>query len=169
MDEIELPLRCHARRFLLGSYWEWKSGQEELGQTPGGDHGTDALLEALARCACRGRAQAHDPEEGRRFLKRHAPVRRRLPRGRGEVMNAIALSCITFVCILGGALLGMLLPGHRLSAEDKDVVRLGTGLIGTICPRAGDRGAKVGVARADLNDGRIVAVDLDRGRGVGCR
>jgi hypothetical protein len=47
-------------------------------------------------------------------------------------MNAIALSCITFVCILGGALLGMLLPGHRLSAEDKDVVRLGTGLIGTI-------------------------------------
>jgi hypothetical protein len=125
MDEIELPLRCRAQRFLLGS-------QEELGQTPGGDHGTDALLEALARCACRGRTQAHDPEEGRRFLKRHAPVRRRLPRGRGEVMNAIALSCITFVCILGGALLGMLLPGHRLSAEDKDVVRLGTGLIGTI-------------------------------------
>ena len=29
-------------------------------------------------------------------------------------------------------MLGMLLPGHRLSAEDKDVVRLGTGLIATI-------------------------------------
>src|ERR1700736_3585705 len=47
-------------------------------------------------------------------------------------MNAIALSCITFVCISGGALLGMFLPGHRLSTDDKDVVRLGTGLIGTI-------------------------------------
>jgi hypothetical protein len=47
-------------------------------------------------------------------------------------MNAIALSCITFVCISGGALLGMFLPGHHLSPDDKDVVRLGTGLIGTI-------------------------------------
>src|SRR5580765_4997072 len=47
-------------------------------------------------------------------------------------MNAIALSCITFVCISGGALLGMFLPGHHLSTEEKDVVRLGTGLIGTI-------------------------------------
>ncbi|MGY3587960.1 hypothetical protein ACVIGB_002988 [Bradyrhizobium sp. USDA 4341] len=47
-------------------------------------------------------------------------------------MNAIALSCITFVCISGGALVGMFLPGHHLSTDDKDVVRLGTGLIGTI-------------------------------------
>jgi Protein of unknown function (DUF4239) len=47
-------------------------------------------------------------------------------------MNAIALSCITFACISGGAVLGMFLPGHHLSADDKDVVRLGTGLIGTI-------------------------------------
>src|SRR5262249_45580103 len=47
-------------------------------------------------------------------------------------MNAIAVSCITFVCISGGALLGMFLPGHHLSTDDKDVVRLGTGLIGTI-------------------------------------
>ena len=47
-------------------------------------------------------------------------------------MSAIALAGITFVCILGGALLGMFLPGHHLSTDDKDVVRLGTGLIGTI-------------------------------------
>src|SRR6478609_8737006 len=47
-------------------------------------------------------------------------------------MNAIALSCITFLCISGGALLGMFLPGHHLSTDDKAVVRLGTGLIGTI-------------------------------------
>ena len=47
-------------------------------------------------------------------------------------MNAIALSCITFACITGGALLGMFLPGHHLSTDEKDFVRLGTGLIGTI-------------------------------------
>src|SRR5437667_5019309 len=47
-------------------------------------------------------------------------------------MNAIALSCITFLCISSGALLGMFLPGHHLSTDDKDVVRLGTGLIGKI-------------------------------------
>jgi hypothetical protein len=51
-------------------------------------------------------------------------------------MSAIALSCIAFVCISGGALLGMFLrntlSGHHLSADAKDVVRLGTGLIGTI-------------------------------------
>src|SRR3984893_12237255 len=51
-------------------------------------------------------------------------------------MSAIALACITFVCISGGVLLGLLLrstlPEHHLSADAKDVVRLGTGLIGTI-------------------------------------
>jgi hypothetical protein len=33
-------------------------------------------------------------------------------------MNAIALSRITFVCILLGALLGMFLPGHKLGTKD---------------------------------------------------
>jgi hypothetical protein len=51
-------------------------------------------------------------------------------------MSAIALSCITFFCVSGGAFLGMFLrntlAGHHLSADAKDVVRLGTGLIGTI-------------------------------------
>jgi hypothetical protein len=51
-------------------------------------------------------------------------------------MSAVALSCITFVCISGGAVLGMvlrnMLPEHHLSTDAKDVVRLGTGLIGTI-------------------------------------
>src|SRR5712671_3638202 len=48
------------------------------------------------------------------------------------IMNAIALSCVTFACITGGALLGMFLPGHHLSTDDKDFVRLGTGLIATL-------------------------------------
>src|SRR5438445_5918877 len=51
-------------------------------------------------------------------------------------MSAIALSCITFICISGGVLLGMFLRNtlaeHHLSTDAKDVVRLGTGLIGTI-------------------------------------
>jgi hypothetical protein len=34
-------------------------------------------------------------------------------------MNAIALSCITFVCILVGALLGKFLLGRKLSTKDK--------------------------------------------------
>src|SRR6266436_1491817 len=51
-------------------------------------------------------------------------------------MSAIALSCIALACISGGALLGMFLRStlaeHHLSGDAKDVVRLGTGLIGTI-------------------------------------
>jgi hypothetical protein len=43
---------------------------------------------------------------------------------------------IAFAIIFAGALLGVLLrrglPGHHLSDEAKDVVRLGTGLVGTI-------------------------------------
>jgi hypothetical protein len=41
-----------------------------------------------------------------------------------------------FVCAFGGSLLGMVirtaLPGHHLSAESKDVVKQGTGLIATM-------------------------------------
>jgi len=51
-------------------------------------------------------------------------------------MSAIALSCIALVCIADGVLLGIILrnilPERHLSSDAKDVVRLGTGLIGTI-------------------------------------
>jgi hypothetical protein len=46
------------------------------------------------------------------------------------------MSVTVFACVLGGAFLGMLLRNalskHHLSAATKDVVKLGTGLIGTI-------------------------------------
>jgi hypothetical protein len=46
------------------------------------------------------------------------------------------MTVIVFACVLGGAFFGMFLrrrlPEHHLSAATKDVVRLGTGLIGTI-------------------------------------
>src|SRR5271169_541454 len=45
-------------------------------------------------------------------------------------------SLIVFACVFGGTFIGMVLrnrlPEHHLSGATKDVVRLGTGLIGTI-------------------------------------
>jgi hypothetical protein len=51
-------------------------------------------------------------------------------------MTPISMSFIAFACVFGGTFLGMFLrkrlPGHHLAGDTKDVVRLGTGLIGTI-------------------------------------
>src|SRR5262245_61258627 len=55
---------------------------------------------------------------------------------RNLTVSALATSLIVFACVSGGAMFGMFLrsrvPGHHLSADAKDVVRLGTGLIGTL-------------------------------------
>ena len=47
-------------------------------------------------------------------------------------MNPVAVALITLVVTFGGAFVGMALPGQQLSEDTKDVVRLGTGLVGTI-------------------------------------
>ena len=51
-------------------------------------------------------------------------------------MSPLLVSLIVFACVLGGAFLGIFLrntlPKHHLSEATKDVVKLGTGLIGTI-------------------------------------
>ena len=51
-------------------------------------------------------------------------------------MSALIIALIAFACIFGGTLLGMflrtILPGHHLSDESKDVVKLGTGVIATM-------------------------------------
>jgi hypothetical protein len=51
-------------------------------------------------------------------------------------VSSFTLSLLTLVCILGGIFLGASLrqrvPEHHLGGDAKDVVRLGTGLIGTI-------------------------------------
>jgi hypothetical protein len=51
-------------------------------------------------------------------------------------VSPLAKSLVVFACICGGALLGMFLrhalPGQHLNSDTKDVVRLGTGLVGTI-------------------------------------
>jgi hypothetical protein len=51
-------------------------------------------------------------------------------------VNPIGTSAVVFLCVFGGALLGMLLgvllPEHHLSEDTKDVVKLGVALIGTM-------------------------------------
>src|SRR5215813_6193158 len=51
-------------------------------------------------------------------------------------MSSLQIAGIAFACIFSGALLGMLLrtvlPEHHLSAESKDVVKVGMGLIATM-------------------------------------
>jgi hypothetical protein len=51
-------------------------------------------------------------------------------------MSSITLSLIVFACVFGGALLGILLrtvlPQNHLSADSKDIVKLGMGLVGTM-------------------------------------
>lgn len=51
-------------------------------------------------------------------------------------MSSIEIGGITFICVFGGAWLGLLigpkLPEHHLTSETKDVVRLGMALVGTI-------------------------------------
>jgi ABC-type amino acid transport system permease subunit len=51
-------------------------------------------------------------------------------------MNASAIASIVFVCVFGGGMLGLylraLLPEHHLKEESTGVVKLGTGLIGTL-------------------------------------
>ena len=51
-------------------------------------------------------------------------------------MTALLTSLIAFAVIFGGTFLVMFvrgrLPDHRLSGDTKEVMRLGTGLVGTI-------------------------------------
>ncbi|MGA7223645.1 MAG: hypothetical protein WBX16_12355 [Candidatus Acidiferrales bacterium] len=51
-------------------------------------------------------------------------------------MGSVALSSIVFACVVGGAVLGsalrVVLPEHQLSADSRDAVKLGMGLVGTM-------------------------------------
>jgi hypothetical protein len=51
-------------------------------------------------------------------------------------LSSIAIACIAFACVFGGALLGVLfhtvLPEEHLSTDTKDVVKLGIALIATM-------------------------------------
>lgn len=51
-------------------------------------------------------------------------------------MSSLAISLIVFACVFGGSLVGFFLrrrlPAHHLSAESKEVVKVGAGLIATM-------------------------------------
>lgn len=51
-------------------------------------------------------------------------------------MNSIYVGLITFVCTLGGSLLGLYLretlPAHHLSSESKEAIKMGAGFIATL-------------------------------------
>ena len=55
-------------------------------------------------------------------------------------MSALIITSVAFACIFGGTLLGMflrtILPGHHLSDESKDAVKLGIGMIATLAALA---------------------------------
>src|SRR5262245_46067819 len=74
-------------------------------------------------------------------------------------MSSLEIAGITFACIFGGALLGMflrtLLPDHHLSAESKDVVKVGMGLIATMAALV--LGLLTGSAKSsfDTQDGEL--------------
>jgi hypothetical protein len=55
-------------------------------------------------------------------------------------MSSMTTGWLVFACAFGGALLGMLfrkiLPDDHLSGDSKDVINLGTGLIGTMAALA---------------------------------
>jgi hypothetical protein len=54
----------------------------------------------------------------------------------GVIMSAVTVSLIVFAFVFGGALLGIglrsALPEQHLSADSRDIVRLGIGMVGTI-------------------------------------
>jgi hypothetical protein len=54
----------------------------------------------------------------------------------GAAMSSFAIGLIVVACLSAGAITGFLirlaLPGHHLSTESKDTIKLGTGLIGTM-------------------------------------
>lgn len=86
-----------------------------------------------------GKATVGHP--GRSFPARRLPAdRARLslvrPTLEKWIMTALLTSLIAFAVIFGGTFLVMFvrgrLPDHRLSGDTKEVMRLGTGLVGTI-------------------------------------
>lgn len=51
-------------------------------------------------------------------------------------MSSLAIACVMFACVLASTLAAMLiaprLPTHHLNSESRDVVKLGSGVIGTL-------------------------------------
>lgn len=77
-------------------------------------------------------------------------------------MNAIEIALIVFVCLFGGALLGMqlrkVLPEHHLQDDSKHVLEVGTGTMGMIAGLV--LGLLVGSATASYNTQRSNVIEI---------
>lgn len=80
-------------------------------------------------------------------------------------MSSLGISLIVFGCIFGGAVLGMLLrrllPDHHINSESKDVVKLASGLIGTMAALV--LGLLVGSAKSAYDTQRSEVIELGAG------
>jgi hypothetical protein len=86
-------------------------------------------------------------------------------------VSPIETSAIVFACVFGGSMLGMWLrgvvPEHHLSADSKDVIKLGVGLVGTMTALllgllvASSKGS-FDTRRSELNQFAANAILLDR-------
>jgi hypothetical protein len=80
-------------------------------------------------------------------------------------MSPLVLSCLIFVLILGGMVLGMFLgkalPQHHLNKDSRDVVRLGVGLVATIAALV--LGLLIAAAKGsfDTQSGQITQITAD--------
>ena len=87
-------------------------------------------------------------------------------------MNSLGIAAVAFVCSMGGGLVGLLLrrrlPESHLDEDTKEVVKLGTGLVGTMAALVLGLLVASATGAFDAEDGRIqqLATDfvlLDRG------
>ncbi len=76
-------------------------------------------------------------------------------------MSSIAVGVSAFVCLFGGALLGMrlrgVLPGHHLSDDSRHLIEVGLGIVGTMAGLV--LGLLIGSATASYNGERNELLD----------
>jgi hypothetical protein len=86
-------------------------------------------------------------------------------------MGSVTTATIVFVCVFGGALLGMLLraalPGHHLNQDSKDVVKLAMGLIATMAALVlglltASAKSEFDLQTSELQQGAAKVIQLDR-------
>ena len=86
-------------------------------------------------------------------------------------MSTTVIGLVVFICVFGGALLGVylrgVLPEHHRSAESRDLVRVATGLLATMTALV--LGLLIGSAKAsydtqgnELTQGSVKILMLDR-------
>jgi hypothetical protein len=77
----------------------------------------------------------------------------------------MAISWMVFACVFGGAMLGMLLraivPEHHLSADSKDIVKLGMGLIATMSALVLALLIASAKSSHDTQNGEIIQISAD--------